>query len=44
MSPRARPYIDALVVAANLRAWGRCCAAEPEPVERLVARARRGSR
>ena len=43
------PFHDALLgawsdVEANLRAWGRCCAARPETVERLVARARRGSR
>jgi len=42
------PFHDALLgawsdVEANLRAWGRCCAADPEAVERLVARARRGS-
>ena len=45
----AAPFHDALLgawsdVEANLRAWGAACAARPEAVERLVARARRGSR
>ena len=45
----AAPFHDALLgawsdVEANLRAWGAACAARPETVERLVARARRGSR
>ena len=44
----AAPFHDALLgdwsdVEANLRAWGAACAVEPEAVERLVARARRGS-
>ena len=43
------PFHDTLLgawsgVEANLRAWGRCCAVDTEAVERLVARARRGSR
>ena len=45
----AAPFHDALLgawsdVEANLRAWGRCCAVERDDIERLVARARRGSR
>ena len=45
----AAPFHDTLLgawsdVEANLRAWGRCCAVEPEAVDRLVVRARRGSR
>ena len=45
----ADPFHDTLLgawsdVEANLRAWGAACTAEPEAVERLVARARRGSR
>ena len=45
----AAPFHDALLgawsdVEANLRAWGAACAVEPETVEHLVARARRGSR
>ena len=45
----ADPFHDTLLgawpdVEANLRGWGRCCAVEPEALERLVARARRGVR
>ena len=45
----AAPFHDALLgawsdVEANLRGWAAACAVEPETVERLVARARRGSR
>ena len=44
----AAPFHDTLLgawsdVEANLRAWGAVCETEPEAVERLVARARRGS-
>ena len=42
------PFHDVLLgawsdIEANLRAWGAACAADPEAVERLVARAGRGS-
>ena len=45
----AAPFHDALLgawsdVEANLRAWGAACAVERDDIERLVARARRGSR
>jgi len=45
----ADPFHDTLLgawsdVEANLRAWGAVCETEPEAVERLIARARRGSR
>ena len=45
----ADPFHDTLLgawsdVEANLRAWAAVCETEPEVVERLVARARRGSR
>ena len=45
----ADPFHDTLLgawsdVEANLRAWSAVCETEPEAVERLVARARRGSR